>query len=242
VISGICAHCAQSRFRFAVLDGPSEPANFLDLDPRAQWPTSRAAYYIPWLAVPDGAGSRLIPPSGHVLGIFVRTDTSRGIWKAPANEQVHGIAGLQAYLGNAQQEVLNPRGVNVIRKFEGRGIRVWGARTLSADPDFRYIPVGRFLAWIERSLARGTQWAIFEQQGEPLWAKVRTEVTLFLRDQWRAGALPGATEEKAFYVRCDRSTMTDADIQAGRLICEIGVALIRPAEFVVFRIMHQMAG
>lgn len=242
LVTKVCNHCEQKHFRFAVLDGPSDTSNIAQLDPRSLWDTSYAGYYVPWLQVPGPLGqARLVPPSGHVLGIFVRTDTERGIWKAAANERVRGAIGLEASITPAQQEVLNPRGVNAIREFPGRGIRVWGARTLSSDPELKYVPVRRFLSWVERSLYEGTQWVVFEPQSEQLWARVRTEITSFLITQWKAGALLGIKPEEGFFVRCDRSTMTANDVQSGRLICEVGLAVSRPAEFVILRLIHQMA-
>jgi hypothetical protein len=211
--------------------------------------TSYAAVYYPWIRVVDPATSitHLVPPVGHVAGVYARSDIDRGVHKAPANEVVRGIVNrdinatrrpLEFQFDKREQDILNPLGVNVIRDFRGdrRDIRVWGARTLSSDPQWRYINVRRLMLFIEESIDEGTQWVVFEPNDEPLWAKVRQSIRNFLLLVWRSGALQGLREEDAFFVRCDRSTMTQADIDAGRLICLIGVAPVKPAEFVIIRI------
>jgi hypothetical protein len=175
------------------------------------------------------------------MGIYARTDNDRGVWKAPANEVVRGVTGLGIAFTTGEQEILNPRGVNAIRRFEGRGTRVWGARTLSSDPSVKYINVRRFLIFLEASIDRGTQWVVFEPNSPDTWSRVVDSVSAFLHTQWRSGALFGLKPEDAFYVRCDESTMTVDDVQNGRLICDIGVAIVRPAEFVIFRI-EQITG
>lgn len=239
----VIEHCEQHRFRFAVADcaahvGPPS------LDPRTDLAdTQYAALYCPWIVVNDPAGgtSRLVPPGGHVLGIYARVDTDRGVFKAPANEVAKGAIDLEFALADGDQEPLNARGVNVIRGFPGRGIRVWGARTLSSNALWKYINLRRLFIFLERSICQGTQWVVFEPNGEPLWARVRDTIRQFLRAQWQAGALMGRTEDEAFFVRCDRTTMTEDDILNGRLICEIGIAPVRPAEFVIFRIFQHTA-
>jgi phage tail sheath protein FI len=189
----------------------------------------------------------LVPPSGHVAGIYARVDVERGMHQAPANEVVRGIVtrGLQLgqeplshTLNKSQQEVLNPRGINVIRDFrpESRGIRVWGARTMSSDAEWKYVNVRRLFIFLEQSIERGTQWVASEPNTERTWLVVRTAIGNFLTTVWRNGALMGSRPEEAFFVTCDRTTMTQTDIDSGRLICEIGIALVRPAEFVIFRI------
>ena len=231
----LIAHCERLRDRFAVIDAPqgADPK-----PPRAGWDTGYAAYYYPWLSVADpaGDGTRLVPPGGHVLGVYARVDTERGVWKAPANEVVRGAVGLERNVTDREQEDLNPIGINVIRSFSGRGILIWGARTLSSDPEWRYVSVRRYFIFLERSIEAGLQWVVFEPNGEQLWSRVRDTVRLFLRAQWRQGVLQGQTEDHAFIVRCDRTTMTQADLDNGRLVCEIGLAAIRPAEFVILRI------
>ena len=241
VVEAVIQHCEQSRFRFAVIDTAQGQSNAALLDPGADWDTSYAACYYPWIYTPDPQSGtpHLVPPSGHVAGIYARTDIDRGVWKAPANEVVLGAINLEYHVNTQTQELLNPRGVNVIKQFPGRGIRVWGARTLSTNSLWKYVSVRRLFIFLERSIYEGTQWVVFEPNEEPLWERVKNTIRLFLRAQWRNGALMGATEDKAFFIACDRSTMTQDDILNGRLICEIGVAPVRPAEFVIFRIFQR---
>ena len=242
VQNALISQCERMRYRFAVLDGERDLTTVTDmLAHRNSYDSSYAAYYTPWLEVTEGDQRFLVPPSGYVSGIYARTDVERGVHKAPANEVVRGITGLGIAITTGEQEILNPRGVNAIRAFEGRGRRVWGARTLSSDPEFRYVNVRRFLIFLEASLDRGTQWAVFEPNAPETWQRVTNSVTAFLHTQWRNGALFGRTPEQAFFVRCDESTMSVDDVQNGRLICEIGVAIVRPAEFVIFRI-EQITG
>jgi uncharacterized protein len=244
VQDALLTQCGRMRYRFAVLDAPEAPGapvvNEL-LAHRNAHDSSFGAYYAPWVEVSIRDRIVRLPPSGHVMGIYARTDNDRGVWKAPANEVVRGIVGLSSYITTGEQDILNPRGVNAIRRFEGQGTRVWGARTLSSDPEFRYVNVRRFLIFLEASIDRATQWVVFEPNSPPTWARVVNSVTAFLHTQWRGGALLGRTPEDAFYVRCDESTMTADDVQNGRLICDIGVAIVRPAEFVIFRI-EQLTG
>jgi len=244
------------RYRFVVLDGitmpvlPPPEVTVPEAPPatvgqllihRNSFDSSFAAYYAPWVQIGDGDKTVFLPPSGYVIGIYARTDNERGVWKAPANEVVRGLTGLRTYITTGEQDILNPRGVNCIRRFEGRGIRVWGARTLSSDPEFRYLNVRRFLIFMEASIDRGTQWVVFEPNSPETWSRVVDSVSAFLHTQWRSGALLGRKPEDAFYVRCDETTMTVDDVQNGRLICDIGVAIVRPAEFVIFRI-EQITG
>ena len=242
-------HCEQLRYRFAVLDGPPPPHDLLPdvQERRQQFDTKYAALYHPWLLIPDPFPTNLttiadypIPPSGHVLGIYARTDIERGVHKAPANEVVVGIQGLRHTLSKGEQEILNPypSNINVIRDFrhDNRGIRVYGARVITSDPDWKYVNVRRLLIFIEDSLDRGLQWVVFEPNAEPLWARVRSAIASFLTVVWRNGALEGTTTDEAFFVKCDRTTMTQADIDNGRLICIVGVAPVKPAEFVIVRI------
>lgn len=241
----LISQCERMRYRFAVLDGERDPIGASVVNGvrahRNLYDTSFAGYYTPWVEITSGERRLLLPPSGYVMGICARVDNQRGVWKAPANEVVQNITGLRAYYSTGEQDILNPRGVNCIRRFEGRGIRVWGARTLSSDPEFRYVNVRRFLIFMEASIDRGTQWVVFEPNSPETWARVVASVTAFLHTQWRDGALLGRRPEDSFFVRCDESTMTVDDIQNGRLICNIGVAIVRPAEFVIFRI-EQIAG
>ena len=206
--------------------------------------TSYAALYYPWITVidPDTNKEKTVPPGGHVAGIYARSDAQHGVHKAPANEVVRGVQSLRLNLTKADQSQLNPRGVNCIRSFRGRGIRLWGARTLSSDPSWKYVNVRRLMLYIEESIDEGTQWVVFESNDERTWARVRQTVRNFLTTVWEDGALMGSTPEEAFYVKCDRTTMTQDDIDNGRLICEIGVAPVKPAEFVIFRISQWTGG
>jgi phage tail sheath protein FI len=242
-------HCEELRYRFAVLDGPAPEADEIaDVQAlRQRYDTKYAAVYHPWLLIPDPMPGNLatiqqvaIPPAGHVLGIYARTDVERGVHKAPANEVVRGITGLRRYLNKGEHDILNPYpvNVNVIRDFrpDNRAIRVWGARVVTSDPDFKYVNVRRLLIFLEKSIDRGLQWVVFEPNAEPLWARVKQTIRNFLTTVWRDGALEGTKPEEAFFVICDRTTMTQADIDNGRLIVVIGVAPVKPAEFVIIRI------
>jgi phage tail sheath protein FI len=182
-----------------------------------------------------------LPPSGFVCGVYARNDVERGVHKAPANEVVRGALRFEREVNFAEQEVLNPLGVNCLRYLSGRGYRVWGARTVSSDPEWKYVNVRRYMNYLEASIDRGTQWAVFEPNGERLWANVRETVSAFLYNEWVNGALLGASAKEAFFVRCDRSTMTQNDLDNGRLICLVGIAVLKPAEFVIFRIGQKTA-
>lgn len=246
--AGLIAHCELMRYRFAVLDSTMPQASLADVQAqRQQFDTKYAALYYPWLTIPDplpanlaAIGQFALPPSGHILGIFARTDEERGVHKAPANEVVRGIVGLTRTLQKGEHDILNPTpvNINVIRDFrpDGRSIRVWGARCITSDTDHKYVPVRRLLIFLEQSIERGLQWVVFEPNADPLWARVRRTITNFLTDVWRSGALEGTKPEEAFFVKCDRTTMTQTDIDNGRLICVIGVAPVKPAEFVIIRI------
>ncbi|MGH6691408.1 MAG: phage tail sheath family protein, partial [Gammaproteobacteria bacterium] len=187
--------------------------------------------------------TRFVPPSGHVAGIFARTDVTRGVWKAPAGIEatVAEAVGLQYQLLDAEQDLLNPVSLNCLRQFPGVGIVSWGTRTLSPDPEWRYVPVRRMGLFLKESLRRGLQWAVFEPNGERLWANIRQTVASFLYNEWFNGALLGAKREEAYFVKCDRSTMTQNDLDNGRLVCLVGVAALKPAEFVIFRIGQKTA-
>ena len=240
----LITHCENNKYRFAIIDSAENQANVSNLKPRDDHDTKYASFYYPWIRIIDAqtGARRQVPPGGHVAGIYARSDIERGVWKAPANEVVRGAVELEYKIGTGEQDVLNPRGVNVIRPFPGRGRRVWGARTLSSDPLWKYTNVRRLFIFLEHSIFNGTQWVVFEPNSEVLWARVRQTIEQFLRTQWRAGALMGLKESEAFFVRCDRSTMTQDDIDNGRLIVVIGVAPVKPAEFVIFRIAQFTAG
>jgi phage tail sheath protein FI len=237
------------RYRFAVLDSLPEPTDTISdaQGQRQQFDTKYAALYYPWLTIPDPFPTNLadvrdypIPPSGHMLGVYARTDIDRGVHKAPANEVVRGITGLRRKVNKEEQDILNPYpvNINVIRDFRdnNRGIRVYGGRVITSDPDWKYVNVRRLMIFIEASLERGLQWVVFEPNSDPLWARVRRVVSNFLTTVWRSGALEGTKVEEAFFVKCDRTTMTQTDIDNGRLIVVVGVAPVKPAEFVIVRI------
>jgi len=238
IVRHLINHAQKMRYRVAVLDSGDKQTIDQVRAMRARFDSAYAALYYPWVRVLDPLTQQeiLAPPSGFVAGIYARNDTNRGVHKAPVNEVVNLALGFERLLNKAQQELLNPVGINCFRFFEGRGMRLWGARTISADPEWKYVNVRRYFAYLERSIDKGTQWAVFEPNGEPLWANVRRTIEAFLLNEWRNGALMGDKPEKAFFVRCDRSTMTQNDLDNGRLICLIGVAPLKPAEFVVFRI------
>ncbi|MDB5678520.1 phage tail sheath family protein [Sphingomonas bacterium] len=243
VAKEVYEHCERSKFRFAVIDPHKSSADVSLITPRDNWDTEYAAFYYPWIGVADlrSGQKKMVPPGGHVLGLYARTDVTRGVWKAPANDTLSGVFDLEYLVNDQMQQMLNPNGVNAIRKFPGRGIRVWGARTLSSNSLWKYVSVRRLFIFLERSIYEGTQWVVFEPNDERLWERVKDTIRLFLRTQWRNGALMGVTEDQAFTIACDRSTMTQDDILNGRLICEIGIAPVRPAEFVVFRIFQNTA-
>jgi phage tail sheath protein FI len=231
------------RYRVAVLDSIEGSTVNKVLKLRCTIDSSWAALYFPWVRILDPLTNQKIdnPPSGHICGIYARTDIERGVHKAPANEVIRLAIGLEKKVNKAKQEVLNPEGVNCLRKIRGRGYRVWGARTISSHPEWRYINVRRYFAYLEHSIDNGTQWAVFESNGEALWSNVRETVRSFLYNEWKSGALLGAKPEEAFSVRCDRTTMTQNDLDNGRMICQIGVAPLKPAEFVIFRIGQKTA-
>jgi len=244
IAKAVIDHCENMRFRFAVVDADKGKNNPSELDPRTTLAdSSYSAFYYPWLVTSDPrTGARkLVPPGGHVLGIYARTDSDRGVFKAPANEVVRGALTLEYDINDRVQDDLNPKGVNVVRNFPGRGIRVWGARTMSSNGLWKYVSVRRLFIFLEHSIYDGTQWVVFEPNDDKLWARVIDTIRLFLRGQWRLGALFGRTEQEAFFITCDRTTMTQDDILNGRLICEIGIAPVRPAEFVIFRIFQNTA-
>ena len=240
--------CERSKYCFAILDTPPDLSaqQVKEWRMSANYDTKYAALYYPWIKVADqtngGSTMRLIAPSGHMAGVYARSDTERGVHKAPANEVVAGANGLAIQVTKGEQDVLNPLGVNCIRSFPGRGIRVWGARTLSSDPAWRYVNVRRLFNMVEESIERGTQWVVFEPNDQDLWARVRRDVRAFLKTVWRSGALFGATENQAFYVKCDEETNPPETRDLGQLIIEIGIAPVKPAEFVIFRISQWAGG
>ncbi|MBK8814422.1 MAG: phage tail sheath family protein [Methylococcaceae bacterium] len=241
IVQYLITHCERMRYRVAVLDSPNDQVLSEIQEFRGKLDSKYAALYYPWIKIvdpldPDGRREIFVPPSGFVAGIYARTDVNNGVFKAPANEVTLGGIGFELLLNKAQQDILNPLGINCFRFFEGRGFRLWGARTISSDPEWKYISVRRYFAYLEHSIDKGTQWAVFENNNEPLWSNVRNTIADFLVNEWRNGALMGLKPDEAFFVRCDRSTMTQNDLDNGRLICLIGVAVVKPAEFVIFRI------
>ncbi|MDX1665191.1 MAG: phage tail sheath subtilisin-like domain-containing protein [Candidatus Promineifilaceae bacterium] len=234
-------HCERMQYRVAVLETPENQTVTEALNFRNLRSSTHAAIYYPWIFVADprqGRGGRRLklPPSGFVAGIYARNDRQDAVFKAPANEVVRLALDFEQLLNQAQQDLLNPNGVNCFRFFEGRGYLLWGARTISDDPEWKYVNVRRYFCYLERSIDRATQWVVFENNGPRLWDQVRLSVENFLYNEWKAGGLLGNKPEEAYFVRCDRSTMTQNDLDNGRLICLIGVAPVRPAEFVIFRI------
>jgi uncharacterized protein len=219
--------------RFAVIDPGKGQTLEGVIAMRERIDSPYAAVYYPWVRV---SGDVDLPPSGFVAGIYARNDAERGVWKAPANLPIVGAIGLEATLTEAESERLVSKGVNPLRVFPDGKIVVWGARTTASDPEWKYVNVRRYLTYLEHSIDRGTQWAVFEPNGDPLWTAMRETIWNFLHEQFRAGALAGDTPEEAFFVRCDRSTMTQNDLDQGLLVCLIGVAPVRPAEFIDIRI------
>lgn len=238
VLLDLIAHCENKTSRFAVLDIQQDTRKVNDLKQwRDMFDSTYAAVYHPWLKVFDPLDKRniYIPPSGSVLGIYARSDNTRGVHKAPANETVRGAVALDCQYNKGEQDILNPIGINLIRNFTGQGIKVWGARTLASNPLWRYINVRRLFIFLEESVRRSTDWVVFEPNDEELWARVKRSLESFLTGVWRDGALVGSSPAEAFFVRIDKTTMTQDDIDNGRLICIIGVAPVKPAEFVIFR-------
>lgn len=241
VNSSIIQHCEQLRYRFAVIDARDGLPIQGIRDFRDTIDTKYAALYYPWIEVRDPSVQRNVvtPPSLHMIGLYARVDVQRGVHKAPANEVIGAITRISQDVNQREQDMLNPKGINALRFFPGRGNRVWGARTLSSDSSWKYINVRRIFIYVEASIDRGTQWVVFEPNDEPLWARVRATITNFLTSTWRSGMLQGSTPEEAFFVKVDRTTMTQDDIDNGRLICLIGIAPVKPAEFVIFRIQQK---
>jgi hypothetical protein len=238
IYSLLINHAEFMRYCIAVLDCPAKQGVADVRRIRAKLDSKYAAFYYPWVTILDPVtrNELNLPPSGFVAGIYARNDVNRAVYKAPANEVVNLAIGFETSLNKAQQEVLNPEGINCFRFFEGRGFRLWGARTISSDPEWKYVNLRRYFAYLERSIDKGTQWAVFEPNGYALWANVRRTIEDFLFNEFQMGALLGEKPEQAYFVKCDRSTMTQNDLDNGRLIALIGVAALRPAEFVIFRI------
>ena len=247
VHAAMLAHCELMGDRVAILDAPPG----LNAQQVKEWRVDKTAYdskyaslYWPWIKVfdPVAGEAKLIPPSGHMAGIWARTDDTRGVHKAPANEVIRGALGLETQITKGEHDQLNPSGINCIRSFPGRGIRVWGARTLSSDPAWRYLNVRRLFNYVEESIVEGTQWVVFEPNDVNLWGRVKRTLNAFLLRVWRDGALFGATPGEAFYVKCDAENNPPEVVDAGQLVVEIGIAPVKPAEFVIFRIAQFSGG
>jgi len=247
VQGGLIAHCELMGDRVAILDPPPS----LNAQQVREWRREKTGYdskqatlYWPWVKVFDPATGQnvFVPPSGHMAGVWARNDTTRGVHKAPANEVVRGAISLELNITKSEHDLLNPEGVNCIRSFPSRGVRVWGARTLSSDPAWRYLSVRRLFNYLEKSILNGTDWVVFEPNDIALWAKIRRTVASFLVMEWRKGALFGASPGEAFYVKCDSETNPAEGIDLGQVVCEIGVAPVKPAEFVIFRLSQFSGG
>jgi phage tail sheath protein FI len=242
------AHCENMKDRFAILDCPPglTPQQVKDWRMKETgYDTKYGAVYYPWIRIANPLGngeSVLVPPSGYMAGIYARSDTERGVHKAPANEVVRGAMAVEMQITKSEQDILNPVGINCIRAFPGRGIRVWGARTLSSDASWRYINVRRLFNFIEKSIELGTQWVVFEPNDMDLWARIRRDINAFLTMVWRSGALFGATPAQAFYVKCDEEINPSESRDLGQVIIEVGLAPVKPAEFVIFRISQWASG
>ena len=241
VQDALLSHCETRKDRFAILDSPETISGGVDKLPKPR-DSKYGAYYFPWIQVYDpDKGNIFVPPSGHIAGVYSRTDAERGVHKAPANEIVRGALALKYQVSKGEQDILNPKGINAIRFMNG-GIRIWGARTLSTDPSWRYINVRRLFIMVETSIERATQWVVFEPNDHRLWKRVQRTITSFLTLLWRTGALMGVSPEQAFYVKCDEETNPPEVIDAGQLVVEIGLCPVKPAEFVIFRIGQMAAG
>lgn len=238
VMVSLVAHCENMKNRVAVLDMPEDYSNTKELiEYRGMIDSTYAAMYHPWIQITDRATKKpaYIPPSGAVMGIYARTDNTRGVHKAPANETVYCV-GLKTNYTKAEQDILNPEGINLIRAIPGQGIKVWGARTASSNSTFRYVNVRRLFIYVEESIKANTNWVVFEPNDATLWSRVRLTVSTFLDNMWRSGMLAGSSPAEGFFVEIGSSTMSKEDIANGRLICNIGIAPTRPAEFVIFRV------
>lgn len=244
VQAAVIAFAENKKSCFAILDVPADLKKVTDVaEFREMFDSTYAAMYHPWLEMVDAQAKRtaLFPPSGAIAGIYARTDTERGVFKAPANEIIRGCTGLSCSYNEGEQDILNPAGVNLIRSFPGRGIRVWGARTISSNGLWKYLNVRRLFIYVEESIKANTSWVVFEPNSEVLWSRVTRTIESFLATCWRDGALAGTSPSEAFFVECGRTTMTQDDIDNGRLICNIGIAPVKPAEFVIFRITQHTA-
>jgi phage tail sheath protein FI len=244
----LITHCELHGNRMALLDAPPgmNPQQIKEWrSDVAMYDSAFASLYYPWIKVENptatnGADAEvLIPPSGHIAGVWARVDETRGVWKAPANETIAGCLDVEYPVTKAEQSLLNPIGINCIRPFGTRGIRIWGGRTLASDTDWRYLNVRRLFNMVETTILDGTQWAVFEPNDVKLWEGVKRTLTGFLTGLWRDGALFGTSADQAFFVKCDAETNPPQSIDEGKLVVEVGIAPVKPAEFVIFRISQQ---
>ena len=245
--TSLITHCELNGNRMAILDAPPG----MTVQQIKEWRSETAMYdsayatlYYPWIKIENplptnGDAEIYVPPSGHIAGVWARTDESRGVWKAPANDTIRGCLDVELAITQNEQGLLNPVGINCIRPFGTRGIRIWGARTLASDSDWRYINVRRLFNMVEATIMQGTQYAVFEPNDVTLWEGVSRTLTGFLRGLWSAGALFGASADQAFYVKCDSETNPPESIDEGKLVVEVGISPVKPAEFVIFRISQQ---
>lgn len=243
VIDSLIAHCENTKRCFAVIDMPVELSGVKELTAfRERVDSSYAAMYHPWIQAFDRLSKKngYFPPSGAVMGVYARTDAVRGVHKAPANETV-ACTGLSVQFSKGEQDILNPIGVNLIRSIPGSGIRIWGARTASSDSSFKYVNIRRLLIYVEESIKANTNWVVFEPNDQMLWERVSVSISSFLDMMWRNGMLAGGSVAESYFVEIGPSTMSPDDILNGRLICNVGVAPTRPADFVIFRITQHTA-
>ncbi len=245
VQTALIDHCERNGDRVAILDAPPglKPQAIKDWRMnKARYDSSYAAFYYPWIKVADPVSGKTIsvPPSGHIAGVWARVDGERGVHKAPANETIRGVIDLDFQTSTNEQTLLNPVGINCIRAFPGGGIRIWGARTLSSDPEWRYLNVRRVFNYVRGSILIGTQWAVFEPNDARLWSRLRYDISAFLSRLYMTGALFGASDKQAFFVKCDAENNPAKVVDAGQVIVEIGIAPTKPAEFVIFRV-HQIS-
>ncbi len=235
----MAAYCEKHKDRMCILQSPQPVVP--DSSHQVPVHSSNAAYYYPWLTVTglDGVTAVTIPPGGHIAGMYARTDSTMGVWKAPAGVPIIGVKSLSTNINTTESDVLTSSGINVVRSFPNQGVLVWSARTTSEDPEWRYVNVRRLLIFIEQSLRQGLQWAVLEPNGPALWENIRAASENFVSALWRSGALMGHKPEEAYFVRCDQTTMSQTDIEMGRVVVILGIAPIRPQEFINVRITCQ---
>ena len=238
--TAMAAHCEARKDRLCILQSPESATN--DDSHAVPLSSSYAAYYHPWVEVTsiDGTSTVTVPPAGHVCGIYARMDIERGVHRAPARASILGIRGLSRAIPSPAAESLLARGINLLRDIPGKGVVLWGVRTTSSGPEWKFVHVRRLFIFIEQSVGKGLQWAVFEPNGPRLWSNVGRAVDDFLLSLWQSGALVGSKPEQAYFVRCDRTTVSQADIDSGRVIVLVGVAAVRPAEFVILRIRIEL--